>query len=344
MHRKTERPLVSLMTASTRSPDAPRIKCALGVVIINFRTAELVENCLTSLAGELGLVDARVVVVDNLSGDGSAERIESFLKDGAPWKERVTLIRSKTNSGFSGGNNQGVAALDAEHYLLLNSDTLVREGALPALIAVSAREPSAGVIAPRLEDEDGTPQQSAFRFITPLSEFLAAAETAPLDKLFARAVVAMPAPNRRMICNWASFAAVLLKRKAIEDAGPMDEGYFMYFEDADYCRALKKKGWSVVYDPSARIVHLRGGSSPVKASMKAKKRTPAYYYAARTRWFRKSCGPAGLFLANIMWTAGRGIAYLRALFGKKPPLLCENQARDQWMNWRTPLGDRRAPQ
>jgi len=327
--------------AEAKSADR-RVRCALGIVIINYRTPALVKDCLVSLGPDLEPLDARVAIVDNFSNDGSAEEIAEWLMTGEMWKGRVFLIRSPSNEGFSGGNNIGIRAFDAAHYLLLNSDTLARPGALKAMLDASARETDAGVVAPRLEDADGTPQISAFRFHSPLSEFLSAAETRPLDRLFSFAVVPVPVSDEPIDCDWASFACVLLKRAAIDDAGPMDEGYFMYFEDADYCRALKEKGWRVLYEPSARVVHLRGGSSPVKSSMTAKKRPPAYYYAARTRYFRKWHGPFGHVAANLMWLAGRGVARLRALFGKPAPALCDHQGADQWTNWRAPLGDRRA--
>jgi GT2 family glycosyltransferase len=270
-----------------------RPTCAVGIVIINFRTPDLVKNCLAALGPELQANDALESVVDNCSNDGSAEKISAWLTAGELWKSRVFLIRSPVNEGFSGGNNIGVAALDAQHYLLLNSDTLVREGALGLLLDTSLQRPEAGIVAPRLEDEDGTPQISCFRFHSPLSEFLAAAETRPLDRLFGFAVAPLPVSEAPIECAWVSFACVLLKRAAIDDAGPMDEGYFMYFEDADYCDALRRKGWRIVYEPAARVAHLRGGSSPVKASMQAKKRPPAYYYAARTRFFCKKYGLLG---------------------------------------------------
>lgn len=333
------------MTDETSSEsERLRVKCAVGIVVVNFRTASLVKDCLAALGPDLEANDARVAIVDNYSNDGSAEEIADWLMKGELWKSRCFLIRSPSNEGFSGGNNIGITTFDAGHILLLNSDTLARRGALRKLLDASARESDAGIVAPRLEDADGTPQISCFRFHSPLSEFLAAAETAPLDQLFKRAVVPMPVSNEPIDCDWASFACVLIKRAAIEDAGLMDDGYFMYFEDADYCRALKKHGWRVFYEPAARVVHLRGGSSPVKSSMKAKKRPPAYYYAARTRYFRKAYGPFGLFAANLMWLAGRAVARMRSLLGKSPPPLCESQGSDQWMNWRSPLGDRRAPQ
>ncbi len=325
-------------------PAQGRATCALGVVVINYKSAGLIRDCLASIAPDLDALDARVAVVDNFSNDGSADEIERWLGEDEPWKRRVTLIRSRTNSGFSGGNNQGIAALDARFYLLLNSDTVVRPGVLPALLGAAARDPGAGIVAPRLEDPDGTAQISCFRFHSPLSEFLAAAQTGPLDALLAFAVVPMPVADRAMDCPWVSFACVLLRREALDAAGPMDEGYFMYFEDADYCARVRRAGFRIAYEPAARVVHLRGGTAPVKALMKARKRPPAYYYAARTRYFRKWHGPLGPVAANLMWSAGRGVARLRSLFGKPAPALCEDQGKDQWINWRDPLGDRRAPE
>jgi GT2 family glycosyltransferase len=318
--------------------------CALAVVVINYKSAGLIRDCVAALAPDLEAFDARIAIVDNFSNDGSAEEIDRWLSGPEPWKRRVRLIRSKTNSGFSGGNNQGIAALDAPFYLLINSDAIVRPGAVARLLEKADEEKDAGIVAPRLEDPDGTAQISCFRFHSPLSEFLSAAQTGPLDGLFRFAVVPTPVSGKTTDCQWVSFACVLLRREAVEAAGPMDEGYFMYFEDADYCARVRRAGFRVLYDPAARVVHLRGGSAPVKALMKAKKRPPAYYYAARTRYFRKWWGPMGPAAANLMWLLGRGVARLRAFAGKPAPLICENQGTDHWINWRDPLGDRRAPE
>ncbi|MDZ7629303.1 MAG: glycosyltransferase family 2 protein [Parvularculaceae bacterium] len=326
------------------SPLLARNSCAVGVVVINYKSAGLIRDCVSALGPDLEALDARIAVVDNFSNDGSAEEIDRWLSEGPAWKRRIHIIRSKTNSGFSGGNNQGIAALDARFYLLINSDAIVRPGALHQLLETAAQEKDAGIIAPRLEDPDGTAQVSCFRFHSPLSEFLSAAQTGPLDALFRFAIVPVPVVETRAECQWVSFACILVRREALEAAGPMDEGYFMYFEDADYCARVRRAGFRIVYEPAARVIHLRGGSAPVKALMKAKKRPPAYYYAARTRYFRKWCGPLGPLAANLMWTAGRGVAHLRALFGKPAPVLCEHQGTDHWINWRDPLGDRRAPE
>ncbi|MEO0398284.1 MAG: glycosyltransferase family 2 protein [Pseudomonadota bacterium] len=325
----------------------PIVKAHVGVVVINYKTPDLIKQCLTAMGPQLERSDARVVVVDNHSADGSAEEIARFLSDaygeGAGWKLRVSLVRSRENTGFSGGNNLGLGFLDADFYLLVNSDTMLKPGAISALLGSAKAHPQAGVIGPRLEDGDGVVSASAFRAISPATVFMEAAQLSVLDALLPFFIVAKPLSDRPMRADWVSFACVLLRRETVDAVGPMDAGYFMYFEDADYCRAARKAGFEVLYDPAAHVVHLRGGSSSVKSEMAAKKRPPAYYYAARTRYFRKTFGPAGPLLANIAWRAGRVLAHIRLIAGRKPPAICENEARDNWLNWRDPLGDGHAP-
>ncbi len=308
----------------------------LAVVIINYRTPDLVLGCLESLLGQLDPARDRVVVVDNASGDGSAETIEARLA-AAVTGELVGLIRSRRNGGFSYANNRGIEAVEAQGYLLLNSDTIVRPGAVDALLACLQAEPDAGVIGPRLEDPDGTPQVSCFRDRSALSELIGAAGTGPVTRALRRYDVAIPVSDGPMDPPWVSFAAVLLRRQTVLDVGPLDEGFFMYLEDIDYCRRARRKGWRVVYRPDARIVHLRGGSSPVKRLAAARQRLPRYYYESRSRYFAKHYGVPGLWAANVCWMAGRAVALLRELVGNKRPHASRAQWRDNWTNWRSPL-------
>ncbi len=309
------------------------------ISIINYRTGALTLQCLRSVLADLDGMDARVVVVDNCSNDGSAEEIEAWIA-AQPEDTPVQLVRSATNSGFSGGHNQGFAACDARFYLVLNSDAVLRPGFFRAMLAATRANPDAGFFAPRIEDDDGTPQASCFRFPGPLSELIRGANSGPVTRLLKRHEVSLgPEPDVSQI-EWASFACILLRADMIRQIGPMDEGYFLYFEDAEYCLRAHRAGWRIAYVPEARAVHYHGGSGPVKSLARAKKRLPPYYYRSRSRFFYQAHGRAGLLAANLLWLAGRGLAQLRRLTGRSVPLRAEAEARDIWTNIARPLGPR----
>jgi GT2 family glycosyltransferase len=287
-------------------------------------------------------LDARIVVVDNASGDGSAEAVSEWISaqpEGTP----VTLVHSEVNTGFSGGHNLGIGAVEAAYYLVLNSDAVVRPGFLRAILAVADANPRAGLIAPRIETDDGDVQVSQFRFHGPLSELMRAAQTGPVTTLFRHRVVALNPPVDPQEVEWASFACILLKAEMVRDLGPMDEDYFLYFEDAEYCLRARRAGWGIALAPEAVMVHFRGGSGPVKAQTRACKRLPPYYYSSRTRFLFQAHGRMGLLAANLAWHLGRGIAWLRRLTGRPVPPAIEREAGDIWTNFSAPLAPRRAP-
>ncbi|MEM7509077.1 MAG: glycosyltransferase family 2 protein, partial [Pseudomonadota bacterium] len=261
----------------------------LAISIINYRTADMTLACVRSVLDDIGELDAEIVVVDNLSEDGSADQIEAWIASQPP-DTPVRLVRSTTNSGFSGGHNQGMAAVAAGHYLILNSDGVLRPGCLAALMAAAEAHPDAGFIAPQLEDEDGTVQISSFRFPSPVSEFIRGASTGPLTKLLEPWNVPLGADPDPAKIGWASFACILVNARVLQEIGPMDEGYFLYFEDAEYCLRARRAGWRIRRCPEARMVHFRGGSAPVKALARARARLPAYYYSSRTRFFYQAYG------------------------------------------------------
>lgn len=141
----------------------------LAVVILNYRTPQLVVDCLASLVSQIDPQTQQVIVVDNASGDDSVEEIEKAIANNN-WQDWVRLLPSDVNGGFSAGNNLGIQAIRAENYLLLNSDTIVRPGAIQTLLVALEQYPEAGLFSPRLEWPDGTPQISCFRDHSPLSE------------------------------------------------------------------------------------------------------------------------------------------------------------------------------
>ncbi|WXG52263.1 MAG: hypothetical protein RNU03_16000 [Candidatus Sedimenticola sp. (ex Thyasira tokunagai)] len=196
--------------------------------------------------------------------------------------------------------------------------------------------PDAGLFSPRLEWPDGIPQESCFRFLTPVGELISAARTGPVTKAFAKYNVPIAVSDQISYPEWTSFACVLVRGQVFEDIGLMDDKFFMYFEDVEFCHRAGASGWKIINDPSAHVVHLRGGSSPVKENARTGKRLPRYYYESRTRYFYKLYGWKGLLKANLFWSLGRIISLTRELLGKKAPHVSHKQWLDIWANLRCP--------
>ena len=311
-------------------------KIRLAVVIINYKTPELVINCLETLLPELDDLATKVVIIDNNSNDDSCETISHWLSRNDSLNQ-VKLISSQENSGFSGGNNRGICEVEAEYYLLLNSDTLIRKGAIALLLGAADKDKQAGLISPRLEWPDGTPQESCFKFHTPISELISSANTGVVTRLFQKFNVPQPVSEQSSYYDWTSFACVLVKAEVFKDIGLMDDGYFMYYEDVAFAYKAKQEEWKVLNVPDAHVVHLRGGSSPVKSQAKLRKRLPRYYYESRTRYFFQRYGHVGLFSANLFWALGWGISSLRQLISPTfAPAISDFQWRDIWMHFTNP--------
>ena len=319
--------------------------CDLAISIINYRTGGLTIACVASVLADLETapgIDARIVVVDNASGDGSAEEIADWIEGQGP-EVPVTLVRSETNSGFSGGHNQGIAAVEAEFYLVLNSDAVLKPGFCQTMLTEARARPEVGLFAPRIDYDDGPQQISCFRVHSPASEMIHSAATGPVTRLLKRYDVPLDMPPDPDQIGWASFAGILLRGEMVRQIGPMDEGYFLYFEDTEYCLRARRAGWDIAYVPKARFIHFRGGSAPVKTLQKARKRLPKYYYASRTRLLYQAHGWFGLIAANLMWHLGRGVAQARRLAGKPVPQAIDREWRDIWTNVFSPLGNSYRP-
>lgn len=314
----------------------------LVVSIINFRTGDLTLQCLRSVLDDMAGLAGLVVVVDNHSGDGSAEQIEDWIAaqpEGTP----VRLVRSATNSGFSGGHNQGIAAADADLYLVLNSDAILRPGFLRTMLEAARAEPDIGLFAPVIEYDDGTIQDSCFRFPSPLGEFVRAARSRFVTSAFRHREVSLGPDPRPEDIEWASFACILLRREMLQQVGPMDEGYFLYYEDVEYCWRARQAGWRIRQVRAARAVHFRGGSGPVKSLAQKNARLPRYYYSSRTRFLYQAHGLPGLIAANLLWYLGRTIRHMYRFAGREVNAMARAEGIDIWTNVARPLGPRYAP-
>jgi N-acetylglucosaminyl-diphospho-decaprenol L-rhamnosyltransferase len=304
----------------------------ISLVIVNYKTPQLCVDCLESLKDLDGI---QIFIVDNASNDGSVGAIKAAIEDKGVGA--ASVVESQTNGGFSYGNNIGINGGKSEFVLLLNSDTIVREGAVELLVETLFNNPKMGMASPRLEWPDGSAQESCFRFHRPVNELIRSAATGPITKLLKQYEVPLKVSGELTYPEWTSFACVLIRRRVFEDIGLLDEEFFMYSEDVDFCKRAREAGWQVVNNPNAHVVHLRGGSSPVKSQSAKKKRLPRYFYESRTRYYHKHFGRFGLFRANIFWHLGWLVAMGRKLFSSNyQSNICEKQWCDIWTNFFKP--------
>jgi N-acetylglucosaminyl-diphospho-decaprenol L-rhamnosyltransferase len=303
------------------------------VVIVNFRVPHLVIDCLRSVQDEISRVpDTRVAICENGSGDDSAQRIQKAIDENG-WSSWCTLTILDVNQGFTGGNNVLIApALQSsnppEYVLLLNPDTIVRPNAFVSLIDFMDRHRNVGIAGSRLEDPDGTPQRSAFRFQSPFGEFEASARLGPITRMLKGWVVAPPVVDHEIATDWVSGASMMVRREVLQQTGLLDEGFFTYYDDIDFCYNAHKQGWSVWYVPASRVVHLVGQSTGVNA---IPRRLPSYLLQARRRYFLKNYGPVYAAMADAGMIAGLMLSRLRALLtghnDNTPPHLLADSIR-----------------
>lgn len=285
------------------------------VVIVNYRTPALVIDCLRSLAGEVKSIPAEVIVVDNASGDKSLDDINAAVEQ-AGYQDWCRTIQSDENGGFAYANNLAIReafkSRQKPHFvMLLNPDTIVRSGALDGLVEFMDRHPEVGICGSQMENPDGSLATSSFRMPTPLGQFVHATRFGPLFRLFERQVVNLPIRSENVECDWVSGAALLARAEVFAQIGLMDDGYFLYFEETDFCWRAKNAGWQVWLVPQSRIVHLVGETTGV--SKGGPNRRPAYWYDSRRRLFVKCYGVLGLIAADLFWLIGRLSFNLRRL-------------------------------
>jgi N-acetylglucosaminyl-diphospho-decaprenol L-rhamnosyltransferase len=231
--------------AATRS-DGP-----IGAVVVAFDSVGTLPRCLAALSAAAPRRGLEIRVVDNASTDASAALAEATLGPGS-------VIRLPTNRGFAAGANAGISALDTPWIAVLNPDVEVSPEGLERLADALVRHPRAGLAGPRAVGGDGHPERTVGPFPTPAREW---AHSWLLDHVGWPGRFA-PQPLATRAVDWVSGCAWLLRAEAARAVGSLDEAYFMYFEDVDYCRRLHEAGWEVIYVPEVTWTHGQGmGSS-----------------------------------------------------------------------------------
>jgi N-acetylglucosaminyl-diphospho-decaprenol L-rhamnosyltransferase len=230
---------------------------SVDVVICTYRSQDHIGACLAGLR-DGGAVIRSVTVVDNDSGDDTVARV-------ATADPAARVVQMGRNAGFASAVNRGIRRGGARYVLVLNPDTVVARGALRTLVAFADEHPAAGVVAPRLLNGDGSDQLTARAFPTPAAGLFG--RRSPMTRLFPdNRWSARFLPGRRHTgdepfeVDWVSGAAMLVPRGVIDRVGPLDDGFFLFWEDADWCHRIKDAGYGVWCVPAASVLHHEGGS------------------------------------------------------------------------------------
>lgn len=272
-------PLIAASQADARS---------VGVAIVSYNTVDLLRACLASLAAST--VPVVVAVVDNGSRDGSVAMVQAEFP-------AVVCLVPDTNLGFARGTNLAIQQLQAqapalEYIYLLNPDTVVHPGSLETLLAFLVAHPRVGVVSPRLVNVDGSLQRGVFRFPTPLMtlfDVLPPGEATPgrfYDSWWHGRYPQEAAGNEPFPVDHPLGAAMLTRASVLAEVGVLDEGYFMYVEEVDWCMRVRQAGWAIWQQPAAVVTHVGGASSrQFRAAM------TLALWRSRMRFWQRWCSP-----------------------------------------------------
>jgi GT2 family glycosyltransferase len=306
--------------------------CGLGIVVLNYRTADLTVECLRSLGGQVQATGARILVPDNASADGSAEKISAAIASNG-WQSWASVLPLDRNGGYAFGNNAGIrrfrdSSPPPELILLLNPDTIVLPGAVQSLVDFMEQHPEVGIVGSQLEDREGRPQASGFRFHTALSELDFALRLGLFSKLIARYMVVLPPSPTAQQVQWVSGASIMIRSRVFDSIGLFDEGYFLYFEEVDFARRAAAAGWQCWVEPRSRIVHFQGEATGVDSPKSKQKPRPTYWFDSRRRYFIKHYGPIYAMAADALWATGYLSWRARRVLQRKPDPDPPNLLRD----------------
>jgi len=256
----------------------------LSIIIVNWNTKNLLCQCIDSLTQTLKKIDTEVFVVDNGSTDGSVEAVREKFPG-------VRLIENSDNMGFARANNQALPVSKGRYLLLLNPDTQVKDEAIERMLFFMDAHPEAGVAGAQLLNADGSKQNSIANFPSLATELL--------NKSLLRWFFPDKFPGKEtdypgpVEVDSVIGACMVVRREAVGQVGLLDEEYFLFLEETDWCYRIKKAGWKIYHIPQAEVFHLQGKSAEAE---KGKARIE--YYRSRYHYFRKN---RGSFQSSILF-------------------------------------------
>lgn len=270
----------------------------VSIIVVNYNTAHLLGRMFAAIEAGRGDLTLQVIVVDNASRDNSVQVLRTQYPE-------AELIANSTNPGFGRANNQALPLVRGRYVLLLNTDAFVSPDTLQKTVRFMDANPTCGVLGVKLVGEDGALQPSCRYFPTPWNVFLA---SSGLGRFF---------PRTRLVddlswdhasvreCDWVPGCFYLVRREVIDRVGLFDPRYFLYCEEVDHCRAVRRAGWSIVYYPFTQVVHL-GGESAASAGPvnRVGRQIPALQVESELLYFRKHYGVAGVLTSVVLTTVG----------------------------------------
>lgn len=290
-----------------------------GIIIVNYKTPHLVIKNLEALLEDKEN-DYSICVVDNASNDGSGHVIQSYI-DNKKATDKVGLISASKNGGFAYGCNLGFSyfkkKIDTlDFYWLLNPDAVALKNARKELQNFLDKHPKVGICGSQLENIDSTVRNASFNFHNWKTELSNSLALGVFDKLIGKSFVDVNigCPTK---CDWVSGASMMLRKTMIDEIGNMDEKYFLYYEEMDFCFKAANAGWECWHIPMSRVVHIAGSSTGVNSSETQETRRPKYWFESRRRFFSKNYGLFYNQIVDILWITGYSFWLLRKLIQRK---------------------------
>lgn len=316
----------------------------LSVLIVTYNSARLIDTLLERLRPEVQALGGEVIVVDNASTDGTAERV----RERHPW---VKLVASAVNLGFAAGNNLAARHAGGRYLLLLNPDAMPAPGALARGVELMDRHPQAGLGGGELRAADGSRQPSARMFPTLRDELFTLAGLAarwPRSRLFSRLDRRWADPERAALVDWLPGAFVFIPARQFARLGGFDERFFMYYEEVDLCRRLREAGLAIHYWPELKAVHIGGESARTVAGERIS-RSGSQLESWRMRsgllYYRKHHGAGGALGLHCIERGWHRLRQWKAQLRGERQRAAEFSAHCAQLirAWRDTAGGRRSP-
>ncbi len=285
------------------------------VAIVTYRSADLAIDCLRSIEAERSTpgISIRVIVVDNASGDAPSIK-QAITANNWSW---VMLVEAPKNGGFAYGNNVAFRRAYDEgppaYIHMLNPDTLVRKGSIGALVRFLETHPDVGIAGSSLENQDGSDWPIAFRFPTILSELDLGLQFGLVTRVLQPWVAWKHMSPIAQLVDWIPGASMMVRRAVLDAIGGLDENYFLYFEETDFCFRASKAGFPTWYVPESRVMHIAGQSTKVTSHKSAPERLPAYWFESRRRFFAVTYGVRYAIAVDVVTLLAHGLGALKRM-------------------------------